>query len=368
MVDTSVVYLFRKGESFSLVKKFIFSYKKNYPKEAHIFYIIFKGFSGPNENQVYKVKNLLKGVKFREVYYDDTGYDITVYLKITQIIETDFIIFLNSKSEIKKNNWFQMLRKAIKMDKTILAGATASLESYKNSNLYVYLIAQVIKKMPAFYNIQFIKFFAPFAPKSYFLDLKIKNKIKLFLQYLFIFSDNFKFLAKFFPKRGPDDVLDVVVADELFNCEYTFPSSSWIHEVPIFPNPHIRTTAFIVDRSWLKENFKKAPLSKDECLLFESGINGLSSTAIFQGYHNALVTSEKIYFDYTEWHQAGSFRSGKQSSLLVSDNHTRIFENETLEAKASYAIMTWGYNDKIISYYKLKAEKFALNVWKRLFT
>jgi len=192
LVDTSVVYLFRKGESFSLVKKFIFSYKKNYPKEAHIFYIIFKGFSGPNENQVCKVKVLL---------------DITVYLKITQIIETDFIIFLNSKSEIKKNNWFQMLRKAIKMDKTILAGATASLESYKNSTLYLNLISQVIKKMPAFYNKQFIKFFAPFAPKSYFLnEPKITCQIKYFLQCLFIFSDNFKFLAKFFPKRGPDDV------------------------------------------------------------------------------------------------------------------------------------------------------------------
>jgi hypothetical protein len=317
LTDTSVVYLFRKGEAFSRAKNFIFSYKKYYPKEAHKLYIIFKGFSGPKEYEVFKVKSLLKGINFSEVYYDDTGYDISVYIKITKIIETDFIIFLNSYSEIKKNNWLHMLRKAIKMDNTVLAGATASLESLKNSFIYISVITEILLRAPVFYNADFTKILFQHIDKRMIKNsASLKCYLKYFIQEIFYFSNYFKFISKFLLKINPEK-FKIITTDALAKYNQQPPNTSWLIDISTFPNPHIRTNAFIVDRLWFKQNFKIIPLTKYDCFLFESGINGLSSKATNQGFKNALVTSEKIYINHSEWHQADAFRSGQQSSLLV---------------------------------------------------
>ncbi|HWF17858.1 MAG TPA: hypothetical protein VG754_01240 [Verrucomicrobiae bacterium] len=110
---------------------------------------------------------------------------------------------------------------------------------------------------------------------------------------------------------------------------------------PPFPNPHIRTNAFIISRDLMLKVWPRGIFFKPMSYLFESGRWGLTSRVEKLGFRIVLVGNEGIY-EKDQWPSANLFRSEDMSNLLVSDNQTHKYAASSGEEKACLRKMAWG--------------------------
>lgn len=120
---------------------------------------------------------------------------------------------------------------------------------------------------------------------------------------------------------------------------------SWRADHPLylpFPNPSIRTNAFLVHPdlhhiigAW------PVPRSKEDCFALESGCHGLSQTTIIGGGTLCLATADGRGIPPLGWPEAGVFRSEGQHNLIVSDNQTRYYAAANLAEKRALGWGAW---------------------------
>lgn len=108
-----------------------------------------------------------------------------------------------------------------------------------------------------------------------------------------------------------------------------------------FPNPHIRTNAFIISRDLMLKVWPRGIYLKAMSYLFESGRRGLTPRVRKFGFRVLLVGNEGIY-EIEQWPSARLFRMEDQGNLLVADNQTRKYAASNGEEKASLRKMAWG--------------------------
>ena len=104
-----------------------------------------------------------------------------------------------------------------------------------------------------------------------------------------------------------------------------------------FPNPHIRTNGFLVERRKFLEISDRRFRSKGECYDFESGPGNMASrlSSIVAG------ADGKGYF-LNELKTSKTFRLENQENLLFSDNQTRHYDAAGPEEKSRLRQLAWG--------------------------
>jgi hypothetical protein len=110
---------------------------------------------------------------------------------------------------------------------------------------------------------------------------------------------------------------------------------------PEFPNPHIRTNAFMLDRDLMNSLHWPVPKNKRAAWQLESGRDGVTRQIQARGLQ-VLVVALNGVFGPEEWPQSGTFRAGGQRNLLVADNRTRDWEAADQEGKALLTRLAWG--------------------------
>lgn len=110
----------------------------------------------------------------------------------------------------------------------------------------------------------------------------------------------------------------------------------------VFPNPHIRTTAFATDPKILRR-YPFEVNSLDDGFRFESGQWNFTDWYESRGYPVKMVAWDGIY-DKADWRKpTGIFRRGNQENVLIRDRHTDIYSaadkaaRDASEAAAGYA-------------------------------
>ena len=114
--------------------------------------------------------------------------------------------------------------------------------------------------------------------------------------------------------------------------------------VQLFPNPHIRTTAFFLhakDFLSLKYNSKQFT-KKIKTNYFESGRRSISNQLIKKGFSLLVVNSDNKAFDIDTWKKSETFCMGKQSKLIFKDNRTEEYENADSFEKRKRTKFCWG--------------------------
>jgi hypothetical protein len=108
------------------------------------------------------------------------------------------------------------------------------------------------------------------------------------------------------------------------------------------PNPHLRTTGFMIERTrWL--SLQTSPLgSKWHTHLFESGMKGMTPRLKSAGLDVLVVGRNGVAYPNEKWPESGIFRSGDQDNLLVADNRTRQYDEADAEARRRLRLMAWG--------------------------
>jgi hypothetical protein len=93
-------------------------------------------------------------------------------------------------------------------------------------------------------------------------------------------------------------------------------------DYPRFPNPHIRTTAFAIERELLLDLRLDRARDKRAAYLLESGWEGMTRSIRARGLRAVVVGRDGCAYDVPQWGLSRTYRSGGQENLLVADNRT----------------------------------------------
>ena len=93
-------------------------------------------------------------------------------------------------------------------------------------------------------------------------------------------------------------------------------------DYPRFPNPHIRTTAFMLQRRGLLEMGLELAHDKHATYLLESGHRSITAQIATLGLRSVIVGRDGCAYDVDDWPASHTYRSGAQENLLVADRRT----------------------------------------------
>ena len=334
--DTAVVYLSRYSPSYVGIEEFLKSYKEFTAGATHTLYILAKGF--PNAGSVQVLRNMLneKELNPEIIEIDDSvGYDLQGYMIAAKIVEENKICFINTFSILKSNNWLLKLKGAFEQNNVGLVGGTGSFESIRNS-WEAYLKFQLISNNYKF-NSELVKHF-------YSLSQNLNPNAKQVYDSKFLRIK--KYLGDIKHKRptfnlGRDlDSIDNDVNNIIANHE----GFSFIRDFPYFPNPHIRTNFFMVEKNnfILFEKKLLGTPTKMSCSIVESGFESLSRHFLEKGKRLLVVNSDGDFFDIERWVESSTFRLGSQTKLLCTDNRTDEFRAMDDYSKLTHQKFTFG--------------------------
>jgi hypothetical protein len=111
---------------------------------------------------------------------------------------------------------------------------------------------------------------------------------------------------------------------------------------PLFPNPHVRTNAFALERSVFERLAWPRPRTKAAALRLESGRRSLTRQVAGMGLRTLVVGRDGRAYEPPDWPISRTFRSGDQENLLVADNRTAQYADAAAAERRRLAAMAWG--------------------------
>lgn len=279
-VRVAVFHLVRQANGLAPLVRFLESYRNHPGNLDHDLVFILKGFPG---NQVDRgVVDSMDTVPHRRVHVADWGYDITAYFAAAKQFEYEFLCFLNSFCEILVPGWLEKLYQAVCLPN---AGASSATGSYQGFN-------------PDW----------RFMPDSGILSSRPKWKRKL---------------------------LEVPLIERInvFRRQLQY---------PIFPNPHLRTNAFMIRRGDMLALRPHWTFTKRQAYRFESGRSGMTPQLMKAGKHPYVVGRDGRAYAIPDWMQSRTFWIHGQENLMVADNQTRRYQNATEREKMVFTQYAWG--------------------------
>jgi hypothetical protein len=116
-------------------------------------------------------------------------------------------------------------------------------------------------------------------------------------------------------------------------------------DYPHFPNPHIRTTAFMLERRVVLELGLDRVRDKYSAYLLESGWQNITRQIQGRGLRPVVVGRDGRAYEVEEWPRSHTYRSGGQSNLLVADNRTEDWQRASPELRQRLSRHAWGETD-----------------------
>jgi hypothetical protein len=109
-----------------------------------------------------------------------------------------------------------------------------------------------------------------------------------------------------------------------------------------FPNPHLRSNAFMLPRKLILDLRHGSMRTKMEALKFESGKNNFTRQIQGKGLKALVVGRDGKAYEQEHWFESQTFKSGEQSNLLVADNRTQQYEMADVELRRAMTKTAWG--------------------------
>lgn len=113
-------------------------------------------------------------------------------------------------------------------------------------------------------------------------------------------------------------------------------------DFPPFPNPHLRSNAFVLDRELMLGLRWEVSRSKAVAWALESGRRSISNQVWKRGMKVLVVGRDGVAYPPERWRESETFRRGEQRNLLVADNRTEQYANADPKFKRRLERMAWG--------------------------
>jgi hypothetical protein len=109
-----------------------------------------------------------------------------------------------------------------------------------------------------------------------------------------------------------------------------------------FPNPHIRSNAFMLARDLMLGLEKGKLRTKMHAMRFESGKNNLTRQIQQKGLRALVVGRDGKAYEQENWFESETYKSGEQSNLLVADNRTEQYAVADTDGRKVMTKTAWG--------------------------
>jgi hypothetical protein len=110
---------------------------------------------------------------------------------------------------------------------------------------------------------------------------------------------------------------------------------------PPFPNPHVRTNAFMLQRELMLALDWPTAARKRRALELESGTRSVTRQVWAHGLE-AVVAGRDGSYPRERWRESRTFRSGSQENLLIADNRSRQYAEAPAGRRAQLERFAWG--------------------------
>ena len=111
---------------------------------------------------------------------------------------------------------------------------------------------------------------------------------------------------------------------------------------PAFPNPHVRTNAFMLSRALMLDLWWPPVTRKEKAWELESGVQSVTRQIEARGLAPLVVGRDGHGYPRERWFESRTFRSGAQENLLVADNRTRHYAEARPRLRRKLARLAWG--------------------------
>jgi hypothetical protein len=278
--EICVVHLVRAINGVQPLEQFLQSYEHHAAGIEHDFLFVLKGFEGERVAPEFEAQ--LQKVRHRRLFVADSGFDITSYFLAAEAALADRLCFLNSFSVILANNWLSHLHRAALLSGVGAVGATGSYQGVRVDQRLSRDVARMTGR-PAWIQVL----------------LRLPHVARL---------------------------------------------NAWNHAriFPYFPNPHLRTNAFMLRRETMLALRRIVMRTKRQSYEFESGKNGMTRQILEMGKSVCVVGRDGQVFSIKDWGISGTFWMAGQENLLVSDNQTRRYQEADSQARQLYKRLAWG--------------------------
>lgn len=108
-----------------------------------------------------------------------------------------------------------------------------------------------------------------------------------------------------------------------------------------FPNPHLRTNAFLVSKDVITRVRARPMVTKWSAYRFESGIESMTRQVMAAGLKPLLAGRDGRAYEPQDWPHARTFWIGEQENLLVADNQTRAYQDASRAQRERLAFFAW---------------------------
>lgn len=316
MKDIGVVYLCRHHEGDIPVLRFLDSYKAFPAGAPHDLHVVFKGF--PDSNELDKTQALFSGLSINSLEVDDDRYDIDAYLFAANTVRNRRLLFLNTFSEILAPNWLSYFDAALNNPTVGLVGATGSWQSAPSS------YERALNKLLLIVSN---------------LGATLKSSIRR----AFDRPDEERSET---PSGNKAATMTAAELEQLRRPAWRYLIAPFLYlralyEYPRFPDAHIRTNAFFIDRqTFLSLHLPKHP-TKSEMYKFESGRCSMTRQILALGLQPVVVDRRGNVYHITEWRSSSTFWTNDQINLLVSDNRSRAYADGTAAFRQALETSAW---------------------------
>jgi hypothetical protein len=109
-----------------------------------------------------------------------------------------------------------------------------------------------------------------------------------------------------------------------------------------FPAHHLRTNAFMAERSIFTSLRMGRIARKMDAYSLESGRNSITRQVQRQGLRTLVVARDGGLYDCEQWPESRTFWQGDQEGLMIADNQTRFYANGPPERQRLLSAFAWG--------------------------
>jgi len=282
-----VVYLCRFAEGEEPVHRFLRSYRTHPAGFEHDLHVVFKGF--PNREASDRLRALFGELLIGTIELEDTGFDIGSYAAAAKAVANSQLLFFNTFSEILANDWLAHFAKALALPGVGLVGATGSWQSVRSG--YEARLLRLLRQ-PGWYLSR--RAFARAAPA----DEDIGE---------------------------PDDEVQVDFRRWLRRAGRIGQYPFRVYGFRGYPNPHIRTNAFMIQREIFSSLRGTVFMRKMDAYKFESGRRSMTRQIMARGLRAVVLDRWGKIYDIPEWKSSSTFWTDVQQNLLVADNQTNSY-------------------------------------------
>ncbi len=113
-------------------------------------------------------------------------------------------------------------------------------------------------------------------------------------------------------------------------------------DYPRFPNPHIRTTAFMIERSIVMAMNLDAARDKRATYLLESGRRSITRQILERDLRAVVTGRDGRIYGVKDWAASRTYRSGGQDNLLVADRRTEDWLTASPRLRRRLSRDAWG--------------------------